>query len=1822
MSYYQGTYQPPPPQRGYHDEHGQYHPPPPPPAAAPAQQQNGGYNPQYAAAPQYPGQAAYDPYGAATTVGGGPVQQPSYADPYGNSPQTSTFSSGSYGQQQQYQYNPSQYAPPPPPQQAVPQYNPAAYAPTPTTYTPPTPYGYTPPIGYGASQQYSPQPPYQPSPPATQQGFPPYSPQPPSRGFSYSQQPPQRHTSTSQQYGYAPQQPATMPYVPEPARHHSHSISTTTLQHQHSISPPAILPGLPSNQDLENWRPSPPGYQTQNHNQLQHSLSTSSDTRQSPSPLYHTTTNSSFPPDFPSPAASITPGPTPPAHSYGAHQVSRSGTLDRHPSRPLPAPPEEGYREADYFGSGRNGGSGLGGMRGDEEDEAAIQDELYSQVEDAVLFAGSSTVSGAGGVGRGGRGHSPSISVSRPSGFGGGGDQVTPLFADGGSGGMGRGVQRNGSVVNGHLSPALEQGQQPLQGLEYSSDSDAEATQGLAMLQEAEHGDAWRGSARFSGGFGDEGTSQLGSRPVSGNVGGSGVGGDAAGVVGGASDSDDYAGYDMSSFGGPDVQMSYGGNDPSQLVTNNTHLGSQRSTRSGRAEGHSEAVSSQSQHSSLRRSHASQSSHLSRGRIGEQGEDYDYVMDSIHPFPPFNPAARVDADGTGGLSEPNGCGRRLSYDDGDESALMLDAQGAVLPERFPDEPPDIFFQQAGANYASGIGRPLPEVPGGVVTDFGAKSGGGVNGGVSGNGGAWPQTPDAFGMNAQGQWVPRSTSMISHSATPQVVQPLRSKTDAEERRLRQQGMRGSVYTPSFDSTPASGVVPDLPSLGAKRFVPGKLGAGEFRKCEEPWGLGGVMKWLLHVVDPGQYTELKESEVKEALVALFTNKVPTMNIADAEGLSSHVVANMYAAGTLTRTEEWVKLVPGQMSGIIFQLTGHGCYSPTVHDHVIPGRCYSHHCQRTLKKVNLANQPARSGESWIDFYALKKEDIEGRDKKELERQNVLHEIVTTEDIYMEQLNVLRTLYRDTLAKAEPSIISPKRKEKFVRDVFGRVDAVKAANEEHLLPQLKYRQLEQGPWIVGFSDIFRQWIRKAKGAYLEYAGGFPGANFLVRQELDRNLEFRGFVDRMSKDKRSMRLQWDTFLKAPITRLQRYTLLLNTVIKNMRGEHLEEEKRNLQVAYDEVKNVTLECDARVAEMQRKVDLSDLALKLILRPGMQQAVELNLDHIGRQLIHRGDLQRMGGSSGNKFTFTWLDTHALLFDHYMVVAKTNARRSDQGGNIETYDVSRLPIPMDLLIMESTNDPAVQKSSYMKGFTSVTTVTGRGPTPDAAALARMPSNQGPNPGLQHVNTGASNASLQTVTSLSEGKDSDRIMWPFKIKHLGRETYTLFAPTEQARTEWIKAIREAKAKHAAALYAQHAEPFRLRVMADSAFVYDAFGTSGGQKADVVRGTPVDRAIKEVEHRFKDTGRPGPICRARVNCATSFTIVGLEGAKQMIAVGTEFGVFVSEMENPRGWTKSIPMVKVTQIAVLEDFNLFLLITDKVLIAYPLDVICPNERTGSTNANDSARKAPQKLSGSKDVGLFTVGRQKDRTLVFYKKRENLNSVFKVLEPIYQKSTERKRGGAASLFRKGNYEFFREFDEFYIPTECTGMNIFHSSLAVSTSRGFEVLTLDKKQPFSIPDLRAQEVQNIAAHIKDQRALGMLRLSEQEFLLCYSNCAVYVNKHGEVSRSVIMDFVGNAQSAALYGAYLVLFDNDFVEIRNAQNGRLKQIIAGREIKCLDDGGSMAASGAANVSNANGPNGSANGPTAAINRTVKFVMQHPEAERTQIVVELLLNENMKE
>lgn len=310
-------------------------------------------------------------------------------------------------------------------------------------------------------------------------------------------------------------------------------------------------------------------------------------------------------------------------------------------------------------------------------------------------------------------------------------------------------------------------------------------------------------------------------------------------------------------------------------------------------------------------------------------------------------------------------------------------------------------------------------------------------------------------------------------------------------------------------------------------------------------------------------------------------------------------------------------------------------------------------------------------------------------------------------------------------------------------------------------------------------------------------------------------------------------------------------------------------------------------------------------------------------------------------------------------------------------------------------------------------------------------------------------------------------------------------------------------------------------------------------------------------------------------------------------------------------------------------MIADRSLIAYPLDVVAPVSEYHAPPVSDNPRHAPHRLA--KDVTYFATAKMKERTLVFYKRKEGLHTSFKVLEPIYHRAAEKRSrvfgGGRRSA--PGNTESFRDYDEFFFPTECYSLNLFQTYIAVSTAKGIEMLTLDKKQPMSVPDLKAPSAVNIANRIRDQRPLGMFRLNDNEFILTYEDCAVYVDKHGDVSRTLIMEYTGKqkkSRGATMYGQYLLLFNEDYLQVRNAENGRLRQIIAGRDVRVIDAGirgptGGTASSDKTDQTNG-GPVFGAHAEGDASMGTVKIAMCHPEIPGRQIVLEMLLNDDHTE
>lgn len=1121
--------------------------------------------------------------------------------------------------------------------------------------------------------------------------------------------------------------------------------------------------------------------------------------------------------------------PTPPTRYPSERSPQRSNTLDRHPQgRTLPGVPSESESDGNDYFVPQPPAHTSG--------QPAGVDDIMNQLDNEIASTRARTQSGG----------SPHALFS---------PDEAPTHLNGNIASTGDAYINYGA---------------------FSDDSDAEAAAGLAAMQALDEQERAEDARRRSG----SATLFPTSTPQSDLS--------AHNNHQDISSDSDYAGYDLSAAGGGYApNLSYGEEPYSNYAA-------------AAALPHDDYSQRQSL-DPARMSSVRSSGMSSEGRASEaSGLD----LPPADPFQPFNAprdVARVDTGGTGGLTEPSPHPRRLSYEDGDEAG-HFDWEEGRTPDgsQSPSKEglPDLFFHPGMSQH-----RPLPPpppnmdsrnipnlIPAGTYTNTQRYSQYTDN-----RSSYYPSTPDNYAANnlLSPTAVPRSTSLTSNRSTPSINQPIRSKTDADRAKaLRQQQLSGRPMSDIYDPSQTEGSMAlDLPAIPRKKFHPAKITAEQFKKCSEPWALSRISTWIRELAD--EETDLREQTVVDGIIALFTNKVPTMNTTEAEVLGERVVKDMFAAQALVREEEWVKFGPGQVSGVVFQLTGAGCYSSKLHVYEMKGRCYSRHCMRTLKVVDTSDLSGSGAEKdWATFYKLTKADVEAKDRKEVELQNVLHEIVTTEEDYIVDFDVLRLLYRDPVMNAKPPIIAPKKLKDFVKDVFGLVDKVKKVNQDYLLGRLKYRQNEQGPWIGGFSDIFREWIRKARAIYVEYATNYPRADFLFRRELDRNVQFRNIIDHARDDRRSRRLGWDNFLKSPITRMQRYSLLLSTVERKLSKE-TSDEKVNLQFAIDEIKAATHECDSKFDEMQKKMQMHEYAIKLKLREGMQREVELNLDHLGREILIQGDLLRAGGKG-----FNWVDTHAILFDHYLVLAKhvRGVSRSD------FYDVSKLPIPMDLLVLESMNDPAVMKSS-MKGIAAVSTANvPRTQTTDSRLNRTTSTNSGGSGSLQHTNTQTSMGSAATgptmvsVTTLGgdSGKE-DKIMYPFRIKHLGKsEVYTLYAPNAQQRVDWCEAIMTAKERHAEQLHAQRSEPFKLRVLADTSFGYDGYGVT--QKRIYLRNTPLYRAIQESNEKYAGQGRPAPVCKAQVNCATVFN---QPYGRLMCAIGTDYGVYITEYGNTRGWVR-----------------------------------------------------------------------------------------------------------------------------------------------------------------------------------------------------------------------------------------------------------------------------------------------------------------------------------
>jgi RHO1 GDP-GTP exchange protein 1/2 len=236
---------------------------------------------------------------------------------------------------------------------------------------------------------------------------------------------------------------------------------------------------------------------------------------------------------------------------------------------------------------------------------------------------------------------------------------------------------------------------------------------------------------------------------------------------------------------------------------------------------------------------------------------------------------------------------------------------------------------------------------------------------------------------------------------------------------------------------------------------------------------------------------------------------------------------------------------------------------------------------------------------------------------------------------------------------------------------------------------------------------------------------------------------------------------------------------------------------------------------------------------------------------------------------------------------------------------------------------------------------------------------------------------------GRNTDQANKGYSISftHLGRRGYnlTLYAQTWVSRKKWFEHIEEQQR-----LIRERSLIFRKVVVCEKYFL----GNNNKVSCAVAFGEHPERVTLTV-----DGGRK-------------------------LAYGTDSGIYVSDRK-PHSNVKTTPVrvhsiSNVTQIDVLEEYGLLLVLCDKTLLSYPIELLTDHDNSG---ANFQMNRKAKKLSGN--CHFFKSGICLGRVLLCIVKAGAGGSNVRVLEPVEGLNRGRGKLGLAKFLQGG--QDFRVF---------------------------------------------------------------------------------------------------------------------------------------------------------------------------------------------------------
>ncbi|THH02991.1 hypothetical protein EW145_g6620, partial [Phellinidium pouzarii] len=340
--------------------------------------------------------------------------------------------------------------------------------------------------------------------------------------------------------------------------------------------------------------------------------------------------------------------------------------------------------------------------------------------------------------------------------------------------------------------------------------------------------------------------------------------------------------------------------------------------------------------------------------------------------------------------------------------------------------------------------------------------------------------------------------------------------------------------------------------------------------------------------------------------------------------------------------------------------------------------------------------------------------------------------------------------------------------------------------------------------------------------------------------------------------------------------------------------------------------------------------------------------------------------------------------------------------------------------------------------------------------------------------------------------------KLRYVGQDPMYLFAETENAARIWREKLLES---------------YTIRA------------------AEVEKTRAIDMEILD---RFPKTP----------SCSAEFSYDG----KTVLAIALETtpaGVWLHQGDDqlPR---HAIALSGITSITVLNEIGILLVLAEKGLFWYRLEVLMKGGRVPQRNIDENMT-----------VEFYRTGKLADRTFLVISAKKKGKSLLRFFETTESRTSSKVRN--AFIGKSGVFSLLTEIELTYFVKD---IYFLRNSFVLVTDK-FQIVNFSSDPPKlkenlisnspTVLPLRDDPLTHLAERCRSSTPLA-IHTFDKDYILCYKDFASYINVNGQLSPKVVEWESKDVQNIIFRSPYMLILGASMVEIRQIATGKLEQLVA--------------------------------------------------------------------